>query len=98
MFLLWLMACLKITYYSGAPLETDEDHEEWHHRFAQGMIEAPGPYDALEHCPSGVRQVQTSITVENSLASAAANQVSAAVGVDTSGVYTPSTIRVWCKR
>jgi hypothetical protein len=40
--------------------------------------------------------VRTEVTLANSFASAAANQVGAAVGVDTSGVYTPSTIKVWC--
>ena len=94
-----LMACLKITYTSGpAPITTPEQHEEWHHRFASGMIEAPGPFDAGAVCQNGVAQVRTEITIANSFASAAANQVGAAVGVDTSGVYTPSTIKVWCQK
>jgi hypothetical protein len=32
----------------------------------------------------------------SAIAATAANQVGAAVGVETSGVYTPSTIKVWC--
>lgn len=96
--LLSLIGCLRITYTSGPPLERDAEHKEWHHRFAQGMIEVPGPYDAMKDCPGGVRQVRTQVSVENQLATAAANQMGAAVGIDTSGVYSPSTIEVWCKR
>ena len=98
MLLLLLTACLKITYTSGPELFTPYQHEEWHHRFAQGMIEAPGPFDAAKVCPNGVQQVHTEVSVANSLASAAANQISSAVGVETSGLYTPSTIQVWCTR
>lgn len=98
MLALLLTGCLSITYYSGVPLETPSNHEEWHHRFAQGMIEMPGPYDAIKDCPNGVQQVRTEETVENWLAKTAAKQAGAALGMDTSGVYTPSTIEVWCKR
>lgn len=96
MLILLLASCLKITYTTGAPQLTPPQHTEWHHRFAQGMVEVPGPYMAQAACPAGVTQLRTSVSLANSLASAAADQLGAAVGVDTSGVYSPSTIEVWC--
>ena len=93
-----LLGCLTITYTKGPAEETRTyNHNEWHHRFANGMIEAPGPFDAGSVCPHGIAQVQTEVTVANKFASSAANSVGSAVGVDTQGLYDPSTIKVWCE-
>lgn len=95
--LLLLTGCLKITYTTGPELMSPPSHEEWHHRFAYGTIEVPGPFDASEVCPSGVAQVHTEVSFANQMAQAGTQALGEEIGVDASGAYTPSTIQVWCE-
>ena len=95
--LLLMMGCLKITYTTGAPEMRPEDHSEWHSRFAYGTIEVPGPFEAEAVCEGEIAQVQTTISVTNHLATQGTAALGQELGVDTSGAYTPSTIRVWCE-
>lgn len=93
-----LVGCFKITYTSGpAPITTPEQHREWHHRSHSGTVETRGAFDASSACPDGVAQIRTEISVANSLATIALDTLTSSSNVETSGFYTPSTIKVWCR-
>ena len=96
--LLLTLGCLKITYTTGPAEVRSEDHLEWHHRFAYGMVEVPGPFDATQVCPDGIAQVHTQVSALNQLATTGTQAIGQEVGVDTTGAYNPSTIKVWCER
>lgn len=90
------LACYKIDYYYGVPGQGEPDHEVWRHRFVYGAVEVEGPLRIPEYCPQGAQMIHTEISVENSLASAAAEQVAQVTGLEDAGGYNPSTISLWC--
>ena len=60
-------------------------HDEWRHHWLGGLIDPNSELALSEVCPSGNATIESEMTFLNGL-----------VGVVTSGIYAPTTVRVRC--
>ena len=61
------------------------NYDTWHHHLIGGLITLSDDLRLEEICPQGVAVVHNRLTFVNWLVSAI-----------TAGIYTPSTVRIWC--
>jgi hypothetical protein len=68
------------------PGEAPVDWEaRWHHSFAFGLLEVPGPIETQRICPNGWAQIESEL-----------DPLQAALSLLSLGLYTPSTLSVVC--
>jgi hypothetical protein len=83
---LWVLAfaalasgCYTTTYYTGKKAG-GAVHEEWNHRWVQGLIESGRPLNIDDICANGASEITTLVTAGNALASGAV-QLGATVAI-----------------
>ena len=82
--LLPLAGCYHATVETGRPPSGVVVERPWAHSFIAGLV-PPATVEAAGRCPDGIARVDTELSFLNLF-----------VGVMTSGIYTPMSIRVQC--
>ncbi|MBN2694138.1 Bor family protein [bacterium] len=86
-FMMFVSACKTVTITEGdlEEITTDPTYESSESFFIFGIIGESHVY-VNQQCPKGVFQVQTRMSFVDGL-----------LGLITVGIYSPKTVRLWCK-
>jgi hypothetical protein len=78
--------CMTHTYRTGLrPAQAEADYDSWHHHILWGLVTLSDEIDLREICPDGAAVMHNKQTFLNGF-----------VGYLTIGIYSPSTVKVWC--
>lgn len=78
--------CYSHTYRTGPrPARAEADYHAWQNHIIAGLVTLSDDVSLQAICPNGAAVIHNRVTFVNGL-----------VGAITLGIYTPTTVRIWC--